>query len=315
MRRQMKRSTSALRAVLGSLFILCYCILVFTAAAQEIRFRFDPPDDFPAYISTFKSKRITDMGALGKRTVASEGRAKITVHKNTDGYSVTFAPLSFTMTEDGKPVENPILEFVQNIAVTYELDGNGKLVEIRGFEGLFEEFMASLPGELPPNIAEMVNEEAFRNKTVGEWQGRIGQFVGADVEIGELWATVDEMPLPTGESMAFYSLTKFAEQMKFDGADCVRIQFSYNTDADELKEFMGELGENLADMVGSEEIPSVSDAKIVGEGERIIDPTTMLIYSETGHRTWKTTVDIPGRGAVEMIMTDEREYGYEKIKP
>ncbi len=230
------RSTSTPRAVFGSLFILCYCALVFTAAAQEVRFRFDPPDDFPAYISTFKSKQTTDMGALGKQTRASEGRAKITVEKNPDGYSVTFAPLSFTMTVDGEPVENPILSFVQNITVTYELDADGKLVEIRGFEGLFEEFMASLPAGLPPNIAEVVNEQAFRNKTVQEWQGRIGQFVGADVEIGELWATVDEMPLPTGESMAFYSLTKFAEQVKFDGADCVRIEFSYNTDADELKE-------------------------------------------------------------------------------
>lgn len=302
------------RAVLGSLFILCYFAPVFTVAAQEIRFRFDPPDDFPAFISTFKSKRITDMGALGKRTVLSEGRAKISVDKKPDGYSVIFAPLSFTMTENGQPVKNPILDFVQNIAVTYELDADGKLVETRGFEGLFEDFMASLSGELPPNIAEMLNEEAFRQKTVGEWQGRIGQFVGAEVEIGDVWATVDEMPLPTGESMAFYSLTKFAEQVKFDGADCVRIQFSYNTDADELKAFMGNLWEDLADMVGTEDLPGVSDSKIVGDGERIIDPTTMLIYSETGHRTWKTTVNISGRGTVEMVMTDEREYGYEKIK-
>lgn len=154
------------RAVLGSLFILCYCAPVFTAAALENHFWFDPPDDFPAYISTFKNKRTTDMGALGKRNVTSEGRVKITADKNPDAYSVIFAPLSFTMTENGKPVKNPILDFVQNIAVTYELDADGKLVEIRGFEGLFDEFMASLPGALPPNVAEMLNEDAFREKIV-----------------------------------------------------------------------------------------------------------------------------------------------------
>lgn len=201
------RSAITRRAVLGSLFILCCCAPVFTAAAQQIRFRFDPPDDFPAYISTFKSMRTTDMGALGMRTVTSEGRAKSTVDKKPDGYSIIFAPLSFTMTENGQPVKNPILDFVQNISVTYELD------------------------------------------------------------------------------------------------------------ADELKAFMGDLWEDLADMVGTEDLPGVSDSKIVGDGERIIDPTTMLIYSETGHRTWKTTVKIPGRGAVEMVMTDEREYGCEKIAP
>ena len=311
----MNRSISTPRVLRASLFILCYCGLVFTASAQEVRFRFDPPEDFPAYISTFKSERITDMGALGKRTLVSEGRATITVDKNPDGYSVTFAPLSFTMTQDGAPVKNPILDFLQNITVTYELDVDGELVEIGGIEGLFDEFIASLPPGLPPNIAAMLNADAFRDKTVQEWEARIGQFVGMDVDIGDVWAGVEQVPLPVVGTMAFYSATKFAEQVKFDGVDCVRIQFSYNTDADELKEFMGELWENLADMVGSEDLPSVSDAKIVGEGERIIDPTTMLIYSETGRRTWKTTVDIPGQGTVEMVVVEKREYGYEKIAP
>lgn len=313
--RNMIRLTSTRLGVLTSFFIVCYCGLVFTATAQEIFFRFDPPEDFPAYISTFKSKRITDMGILGKRTVASEGKAKITVRKGPDGYSVAFTPLSFTMTEDGEPVDNPILAFVQNIAVTYELDGDGELVGINGLESLFEEFIASLSPGLPPNVAEMLNEDAFRYKTVQEWEARIGQFVGADVEIGDVWAGVEQVPLPVGGSMRFYSVTKFAEQVKFDGVDCVRIQFSFNTDADALKDFMGAVWEDLADMVGTEEKPSVSNSEVVGKGERIIDPTTMLIYSETSERTFKTTVDMPGHKVVEMIMIEEREYGYEKIDP
>ena len=284
-----------------------------SAAAQEIHFRFDPPDGFPAYVSTFKSKRTIDMGALGKRTAASEGRAKITTDETSEGYSVTFAPLSFTMTENGEPVENPILSFVQNITVTYELDSNGELVEIRGFEGLFEEFKASLPAELPSNVAKLVDEDAFRKKTTQEWEARIGHFVEACVEIGDVWAGVEETPLPLGGSMAFYSVTKFAEQVKFDGVDCVRIEFSFNTDADELKDFMGDVWEELAEMVGTEEIPSVSNTEVTGKGERIINPTTMQIYSETTDRTIKSTTNLPGRGAVEMIMVEKREYGYEKI--
>ena len=299
-----------------ALLYFAVCLIAgigFTAGAQEIHFRFDPTDGFPAYISTLKSTQTTDMGALGKRTRISEGRARITTEKTSDGYSVTFAPISFTMTENGEPVENPILSFVQDITMTYELDTNGELVEIRGFEGLVEKLKASLPDELPPNVAKLINEQALRNKAVQEWEARIGQFVGADVEIGDVWAGVEETPLPLGGSMAFYSVTKFAEQVKFDGVDCVRVEFSFNTDADELKDFMGDVWEELADMVGTDEIPSVSNTEVTGKGERIIDPTTMLIYSETTDRTIKMTTNVLGRGAVEMVMVEKREYGYEKI--
>ena len=311
----MNRSISTPRVLRASLFILCYCGLVFTATAQEVRFRFDPPENFPPYISTFKSERITDMGALGKRILASEGRATITVDKNPDGYSVTFAPLSFTMTQDAAPVENPILDFLQNITVTYELDVDGKLVEISGVEGLFDEFRASLPPGLPPNVTAMLNADAFRDKTVQEWESRIGQFVGMDVDIGDVWAGVEQVPLPVGGTMAFYSATKIAEQVKFDGVDCVRIQFAFNTDAEELNDFMGVLWEDIAEMLETEEIPTVSGSEVVGEGERIIDPTTMLIYSETTNRTMKSSVDVPGQGTVEMVVVEKREYGYEKIAP
>ncbi len=177
MKQQMKRSTSTPRSVLGSMFILCYCAPVFTAAAQPIRFRFDPPEDF-AYISTVKHKHTQDLIEnsvdVGKRTRTTEGRAKITVEKKPDGYSVTFALFSFSMTQNGKPADNPVIEFLQTIALTYELDADGKLVEIAGVEGMFEEFMASLPAELPPGVAEMLDEDALRKKSDGEWNWRIG---------------------------------------------------------------------------------------------------------------------------------------------
>ena len=115
--------------------------------------------------------------------------------------------------------------------------------------------------------------------------------------------------------MAFYSVTKLAEQVKFDDVDCVRLEFSFNTDAEELENFLGDMGEDLAEMADMEAAPSVSNTKIVGKGERIIDPATMLIYSETVERTTKMMMAIPGQGEVEMTSVDKREYGYEEIAP
>ena len=308
-------SKSPSLVVLIFLLIVCCWGIGVSATAQEVHFRFNPPDDFPAYVSTYKNTQITDMGALGKRTRVSEGKAKVTIDKKPGGYSVTFMPISITMTQDGEPREDPILSFIQNITVIYELDVDGQLVKIRGFEGIIEKLKASLPGELPPTIATLLSEETLINRTTQEWDARIGSYVGMAAEIGDVWSGVEETPLPMGGTMAFYSVTKFAEQVKFDDVDCVRLEFSFNTDAEELKNFMGDLGEDLAEMADMEAAPSVSNTKIVGKGERIIDPATMLIYSETVERTMKMMMAVPGQGEVEMTSIDKREYGYEEIAP
>ena len=301
--------------VLVFLFIICCCGIVASAAAQEIHFRFNPPDDFPAYVSTYKNTQITDMGALGKRTRVSEAKAKVTIDKTPGGYSVTFMPISFTMMQDGKRREDPILSFIQNITVTYELNVDGQLVKIRGFEGIIEKLKASLPAGLPPTVATLLSEETFINRTTQEWDARIGSYVGVDAEIGDVWAGIEETPTPMGGTMTFYSVTKLAEQVKFDDVDCVRLEFSFNSDAEELKNFMGDMWDDLAEMTDMEAVPSLSSTKIAGKGERIIDPATMLIYSETVERTTKMMMAVPGRGEVEVTSVDKREHGYEEIAP
>ena len=301
--------------VLIFLVIVCCWGIGVSAMAQEIHFRFNPPDDFPGYVSTYKNTQISDMGALGKRTRISEGKQKVTIDKTPGGYSVTFMPISITMTQDGKPIEDPILSFIQNITVIYELDVDGQLVKIRGFEGIIEKLKASLPGGLPPTIATLLSEETFINRATQEWDARIGSYVGMEAEIGDVWAGVEETPLPMGGTMTFYSVTKLAERVKFDDVDCVRLEFSFNSDAEELKDFMGDMWEDHAKMADMEAAPSVSNTKIAGKGERIIDPATMLIYSETVERTMKMMMAVPGRGEVEMSSVDKREYGYEEIAP
>ena len=309
------RSKSPSIVVLSFLFIACCWGIVASATAQEIHFRFNPPDDFPAYVSTYKNTQISEMGALGKRTRVSEVKTKVTIDKTPGGYSVTSMPISVTMAQDGKPVEDPILSFLQNITVTYELDADGQLVKIRGFEGTIEKLKASLPAGLPPTVAALLSEETFINGATQEWDARIGSFVGMDAEIGDVWAGVEETPLPIGGTITFYSVTKLVEQVKFDDVDCVRLEFSFNSDAEELKNLMGDMWEGLAEMADMEATPSVSSTKIAGKGERIIDPATMLIYSETVERTTKMMMAVPGRGEVEMTSVDKREYGYEEIAP
>ena len=287
--------------------------IVAPAAGQEIQFRFHRPDDFPEYVSTYKNTKIIELDKSVKRTTVVEGKSRIKVMKTPTGYKETAVPILFRTTQDGKPVDNPIQSFIQKTTLTAELDSDGKLLEVRGLEGIVERLQAELPEDLPPNFATLVSEETIVNTVKQEWQGRVGEFLGVDAEIGEVWTGEKTIPLPVGGTVSFHTVTKLAEQVKFGEVDCVRIEFFYDTDAGALNQLLGGVLDDLATLAKSEATHNVSAAKITGKGRRIVDPATMMIYSEIIERTITMKMNIPGQGEVDMTLFETREYGVEEL--
>ncbi len=295
--------------MLVSLLIGCCWGMALSATAQEVHFRFNRAQDFPTYISTSKHTQIAELGARGKRERVRKSETKVTSQKTKDGYSIVFTPVSLMSTVNGKPYNDPIIAILKDVTVTYQLDENGQLVDVHGYGEMIEVFKATLGRKLPPAIEKLLSEETFVNKAAQEWGARIGSYVGMDAEIGDVWAGIEETPLPTGGTMAFYMVTKLAELVKCGAADCVRIEFSFASNDQELKDLMGDLWSEVAEMGKLKEIPNVSNASVAGRGERIIDPATMMIYSETIERTIDMTVKLQGQEAVEITSVERREYG------
>jgi hypothetical protein len=160
-------------------------------------------------------------------------------------------------------------------------------------------------------LSSVLNEETLKKRDAAEWNGQIGKFIGRTVSLGDSWASVDSFPLPSGEIIAFYSVTRFPEQAKCGDRDCLKLQFNYNSDASALSRLVNQ---NLAKLLGlpADSLPPTpSAAKISGFGERLIDPHTMLIYSETVERTLTAKTNMPGQGDVDMTQTEKREYKYD----
>jgi hypothetical protein len=173
---------------------------------------------------------------------------------------------------------------------------------------------ATLPPAAVQSLSSVLSEEALVNKEKADWDGRISSFVGQKAEIGDAWTSTDRYPMPTGGTVEFYSATKLVGSAKAGGKDCVRIRFSYNTDANALKQFVGKLGKDIGQMTGSKSAafkPGAGAATIVGSGERLIDPATMLIYSETLTRTIKMPMEVPGQGKVSTTLVEKKEYQFD----
>lgn len=278
---------------------------------QDITFNFNPPDGL-IYYQTQITTKITTMGSSEKRTDITESKSKIEVKKTSKGYSITATPLAAIMTRNGEEVNNPVLSLLQNLSIVYEADEQGQLTSIKGFDKLSEILKASFPQHVVEQLSTLLNEEALVNKETAEWNGRIGDFAGAQVSIGDVFTSVSEFPLPTGESVKYYTATKIEEKAHCGNHNCVKIAFSYNSNPEALKEFVGDAIQDIAQSAGKSDVNfSLSQVEITGEGERLIDPTTMLIYSELIKRNMQMEMEVPGQGKLPTTQIEERKYIFE----
>ena len=278
---------------------------------QEMTFNFNPPDGL-VYYQTQITRKTTIMGASEKRTDITESKSKIEVKKTSTGYLITVTPSSAKMTRNGVEVNNPILLLLQNLSIVYEVDEQGQLVSIKGFEKLREMMKASFPPQVVEQLSSLLNEEALVNKETSEWNGRIGDFAGAQISVGDVFTGVSEFPLPGDESVTYYTVTKFEEIVPCGNRNCIKISFYYNSNPETLEEYVGDAIEDIARSAGKADGNfSLSKVEITGEGERLMDPATMLIYSELIKRNVRMEMEVPGQGKVPVTQIEERQYIFE----
>jgi len=292
-------------------FLIVFIITIITenrVYCQSIEFSFNPPDNL-SYYQTLKSTKVMDMGELGKRTEISEFRAKIDVKKDSTGFSLTTTPVSVKMLRDGQEISDPILTLLQKIVFKYTIDNEGQIISVKGFENLLDLMLESLPPQMIQPISSVLNKETLAKKEIAEWNSRIGDFAGLKTSLGQVFAGTDEFLLPTGKSATYYTVTKIAEKTKVGNDECLRITFSYNSDKAALRELFGEVVDNISE--STEAGSTNSEISIEGEGERVINPSNMLIYSEKIKRTLRMELDIPNKGKISTTRQEERTYIYE----
>ena len=191
------------------ILVVCFILgLTPQVFSQEIEFHFNPLDGI-AYLETVKTTKVKDMGLLGKQSDVGKTTAKVSITKTPSGYEVVVTPLSMTMARNGQVVNSPTTPVLLDTVVRYELDADGHLLAIRGYETLVERMQQVIPQAAAQSLSAVFSEEALVNKETAEWNARIGSYIGRRVKIGEVVHATEEFELPTGETVVFYSATKF----------------------------------------------------------------------------------------------------------
>ncbi len=186
---------------------------------------------------------------------------------------------------------------------------------VRGYDSLSKKLNETLPPLAVKSLSAFLSEEALAKNDATAWNRRIGRFLGQSAKLGDVWTATDQTSLPTGGAVFYYSAAKLAEQVKYEGVNCVRILYSYNTDPVALKDFLGKTVNDIVETSGIPELKlEVTGLEINGRGERLIDPSNMLIYSETTAITMNFEMEFPELGKVKGTVEDKVEYSFDYPK-
>lgn len=290
------------------------------AAAESVKFTFNPPTPLTFRETVLNTRSDEGPGGQGREITIST-TSEIELVRKGDGYKMTIRPEPPMEIRGGQqaPMQsNPLMQAIENAVFTYTLDADGRMLSVTGYEEVLarvRQITDALQQQLPDAqrerftqateaVRQMLTPEALLNRMRAEWGGRVADFAGAELEIGETLISESDFPLPYGGTVRYFNAVKLEEMVPCDSGQCARIAYRYNTDPSALEEFVGRTLEGMGG-------PAPTEARIWGGGSRLIDPETLLIQSETQRRTIVMSMQSRNGRTFTVEREETREYSYD----
>jgi hypothetical protein len=153
-------------------------------------------------------------------------------------------------------------------------------------------------------IVKAIEPDVVLQRMDVEWKDRVSSLSGVELEPGETILRESTWPLTNGEALRYYTAIRFEGMERLDGKPVAKLVYRFDTDPQALSEFAGKAFDNPGAI-------AEAGAEVRGEGERLIDPETLLIQAETRTRT--IVAELPqSDGATAKITRHEViEYRYD----
>jgi|SRR5579883_636570 len=269
------------------------------AKAAEPTFRFDPPID-RTFVESLRIEAIDLPAKGGKHLTNVAADRELTFRKTPTGFALVDSQTSFAKRVDGRKDAAPPEATMDGMPLTYDLDGSGKLRGIAGYEPLAGALAKVFPNAQANVVESLARDvaEGDRQRRAETWRHRVAQLVGHPVPAAKAWVLDEtlELPTPDRDKVTVHGILRASGTEPCDGRQCVRLDFVYDSDAKALPPESGPL-EPLPWLRKRPIAPSPS-VTVSGAGTRVIDPATMLIWSETEERTMRAPT---GTGLEKLV--------------
>lgn len=301
-------------------FLLVFIILFqpkngFSKDLNDITFTFAPKDGVTCIqkLITTKEKML---GPAGTQLDESISTTRITMKRTNEGWDVIGEPIKAVIKRNGQVINHPIVNLLSNITTTYKLDNDGNLIDIKGLEKVTESINSQFPPQVAKQLAPMLNPDLLKRKEAAEWNGRIGDYLGKKVSIGDVWESEVPFTLANGTELIYRNKIYFSERVSCGKSTCVRIEQVYDSTAEGVAALVNKFVKGVAKSAKDTSVKNApkfnqKGSSINGRVIRIIDPNTMFIYKEELERTIKMEMDIPGTGRVPTRMVEKQIYEFD----
>lgn len=277
-------------------------------APAPVVFRFAPPIPL-SYVEETVTRRATIISGEDAGSDEATIRVKFMVSKEGEGYKVRAEPQSSKVLRGGKPVNDPVLDVINSTPVTYHLDPAGKLKSIEGYAGVLEAAQKTASKNIRDSLPRMRNEKALTDKETAQWNARIGAFIGQTGARNTVWVSEGVNPLPDGSSAGFYTVTMFDRIVEQDGRKLARLRFFLTADRDSIQSRVNDMARDIVkDVPRPRPLENPAGFAISGQGERLVDPETMVVYSEKGTKEVHVNLRASDKdAAVPVLIQETRE--------
>lgn len=279
---------------------------------EEFVFRFQPPDGTNVR-QTYKLERVRTIEGQPPTRDESEAVTEGRFRRVGDGFEYSPKTISSTMRRNGAAINDPISGLLSKVQVTYVISKGAEATDIRGFGEVEQLVKSTMPAQMAAALAPILNEASLVAQQKAEWNARYSDFADGTFKLGDVIDVQAPQRLPNGETISYTIRTSFPSWEPCPAGTCIRLRQIYESDAAELAKLVeGVVGSVASAASASQIAPKVEKGatRITGSLSRLIDPKTMLIYSEQVKRTISMRVQVPGQGVLPTVQEESRTYTY-----
>jgi hypothetical protein len=291
------------------------------ATAETVALRFAWPASLNA---TVASERIR----VRKSETADSSAAAVTYHMQSgkgqgDERLVRFSDFELEVPAQTEARVQEMIEQIAQLVPSYRINNAGEFLgvyEVAKLKARMDTMMAPLladdsSGQLQSLVASLVSEQYLNGVTAQEWNALVGTWVGADLELGQVYELEEQAPVPIIPDATVKMVSEFAVEARVPCAEdaqekqCVQIHLYAEPDSAAMKAVLQQFIERIAGSGAAAQVPVFDDLSIRSELLLITRPETLVPH----YLELVKTVEGRGRLGSESApfsQTDRRRYWY-----
>jgi len=215
--------------------------------------------------------------------------------RDDGGWRLVLRPVEREIEGKMYAIVRAVTETLLDQTLVFNIDTNGQLESVEGFNNLEEDFAKNAPEGVPFSAVKAVLDPAQQKKNAArEYADRIGMYAGKSLPLN--WKDTIEIDLPQQPG------AKIHRQYQLTESDSVvLVNYSGATDAAALSALLEKPLKSWKDGAGAD----IEGVKLVERGELRIDPQTSMPQAQTTAREFIITVP---QGDGEPAMYRQIEY-------